>query len=118
MNKSASGLEEEIGRPWQSWRGCVFGGSFALLAIILSSCATQKGGGVRSAEPPWRWISSTQAGAWKEMPLVTEPTLVLDPEPDQPSRTNTLQLDAKTTFQTMDGFGGCFNDLGWQALQA
>lgn len=52
------------------------------------------------------------------MPLVTEPTLVLDPEPDQPSRTNTLQLDAKTTFQTMDGFGGCFNDLGWQALQA
>ena len=25
--------------------------------------------------------------------------------------------DPKQVFQTMDGFGGCFNELGWTALQ-
>jgi glucosylceramidase len=55
-----------------------------------------------------RWISSTQAEPWKESPVTVAAS----------SGTNTLKLDTKTTFQTMDGFGGCFNDLGWQALLA
>jgi glucosylceramidase len=27
-----------------------------------------------------------------------------------------VKLDPKTTFQTIDGFGGCFNEIGWEAL--
>ncbi len=26
-------------------------------------------------------------------------------------------MDERTKYQTIDGFGGCFNDLGWQALE-
>jgi glucosylceramidase len=28
-----------------------------------------------------------------------------------------IEVDAAKTFQTMTGFGGCFNELGWTALQ-
>ncbi|MFZ4457047.1 MAG: glycoside hydrolase family 30 protein [Bacteroidales bacterium] len=53
-----------------------------------------------------RWISSTQTEPWKELPTSTVDS----------AGTNVLKLDVNTTYQTMDGFGGCFNDLGWQAL--
>jgi glucosylceramidase len=29
-----------------------------------------------------------------------------------------IQLDDHTAYQTIDSFGSCFNDLGWDALQA
>ena len=53
-----------------------------------------------------RWISSTQTEPWKELltSKVATPGI------------NALKLDINTTYQTIDGFGGCFNDLGWQAL--
>jgi len=62
------------------------------------------------AQPVVRWISSTQAEPWKEMPLILPGFIPAAPAP--------LQLDPKTTYQVIDGFGGCFNDLGWQALLA
>lgn len=51
-----------------------------------------------------RWISTTQEKAWEELENYSvkpgEDTLELTGEPDQ----------------VIDGFGGCFNELGWIAL--
>jgi glucosylceramidase len=54
-----------------------------------------------------RWICSTEKSRWQEL-ATTNAT----------AATNAIKLDPKTTFQMMDGFGGCFNELGWEALQA
>jgi len=56
------------------------------------------------------WITSTEAGPWVEQALVAAPA-------GTTGGTNVLMVDTNTTLQTMDGFGGCFNDLGWQALK-
>jgi glucosylceramidase len=32
--------------------------------------------------------------------------------------TNLVTLNPQTVYQTVDGFGGCFNELGWRALQS
>src|SRR5690349_9309107 len=61
-----------------------------------------------SAGPRIRWICSTEKSRWQEL-ATTNAT---------EAATNAIKLDPKTTFQTMDGFGGCFNELGWEALQA
>jgi glucosylceramidase len=55
------------------------------------------------------WISSTAAQPWQRMP---EPAL-------GPNRTETpplVRVALGTAYQTMAGFGGCFNELGWVAL--
>ncbi len=75
----------------------------ALIALTSSLCFAEK---TAAAQP--RWICSTQAEPWKELPVAVSTSPAAD----------ALKLDAKTTYQTIDGFGGCFNDLGWQALLA
>jgi glucosylceramidase len=64
---------------------------------------------ISSMAAPAHWISSTEGAPWKEMPVSAAAPAAGEP---------ILKLDPHTTFQTMDGFGGCFNDLGWQALLA
>lgn len=54
-----------------------------------------------------RWLCSTEKSRWQE----STPTQAQSPE-------NPIQLDPKTVYQTIDGFGGCFNELGWEALSA
>jgi len=61
------------------------------------------------AAPGLRWISSTQGEPWKDLPLPAVAAATGSPA---------LKLDPQTTYQVIDGFGGCFNDLGWQALLA
>ena len=39
---------------------------------------------------------------WQELVTTNAPDAAAD----------AIKLDPKTTFQTMDGFGGCFNELG------
>ena len=55
-----------------------------------------------------RWICSTENEPWKDIAAtqVTEPVAATAP----------LTLDATISYQAMDGFGGCFNELGWEAL--
>lgn len=36
----------------------------------------------------------------------------------QTSASPVIQVDEHTVYQTINGFGSCFNDLGWQALQS
>lgn len=58
-----------------------------------------------------RWISSTNENPWNDKTsMVAFMDKVGDNEP--PS----LILNNSKTYQTIDGFGGCFNDLGWQAI--
>src|ERR1039458_4114876 len=83
----------------------------ALLACLLlaaSSIPAQD----RLAPASVRWISSTESAPWKQVPI--EPA----PSSAQTSSAPAIQVDGRTVYQTIDGFGSCFNDLGWQALQA
>ncbi|UAK25239.1 glycoside hydrolase family 30 protein [Sphingomonas nostoxanthinifaciens] len=63
---------------------------------------------VRSPSP-LQWIVSTQATAWQPgqgaaiLPATTEPA--------------DINVDAQARAQTIEGFGACFNELGWDALQ-
>lgn len=74
----------------------------AILAGSLLSISVAKGANVV-------WVSSTQSQRWQTQ---SAPTLVAD-DPSNPP--NVLVVPSKT-YQTIDGFGGCFNELGWVAL--
>jgi glucosylceramidase len=56
-----------------------------------------------------KWISSTSGKTWKERSVALRPAKVRDEV--------NLELDG-SHYQTWEGFGTCFNELGWQALQA
>ncbi len=55
------------------------------------------------------WISSTSEQPWQSMPA---PAL----EPELPNAPPQVKVSPKKTYQTIDGFGGCFNELSWVAL--
>jgi glucosylceramidase len=55
------------------------------------------------------WISSTGQQPWKSMPAPVIGTA-------NPNTSADVQVELATTYQTIDGFGGCFNELGWSAL--
>jgi glucosylceramidase len=57
------------------------------------------------------WVASTQAAPWQEMPAPLQSTAA-------GAESNVLRLNPAEVNQTIDGFGGCFNELGWDALQA
>ena len=59
-----------------------------------------------------RWISSTKGKPWVDM------TRDATANENQVSTSPVIKLDPHTTFQVIDGFGGCFNELGWQAILA
>jgi len=57
-----------------------------------------------------RWVSTTEQKQWKEMQVQ-----VSQENPGSGSTPDTLEVTQETD-QTMDGFGGCFNELEWRAL--
>lgn len=57
------------------------------------------------------WISSTAEKPWQTMPAPA----VEAATPDAPPLVRAV---LHKTYQTIDGFGGCFNELGWTALGA
>ena len=69
----------------------------ALLAV-LASCA-----GAAAGEPV-RWVASTEGSRWQERTVASDPV----GEPD-------LEI-LPPRLQRVEGFGGCFNEIGWQAL--
>lgn len=51
-----------------------------------------------------KWIATSPTESWREkVPQLTEAA---------------PQLTATEHRKTSEGFGGCFNEMGWQALQA
>ncbi|HUO08905.1 MAG TPA: glycoside hydrolase family 30 beta sandwich domain-containing protein [Phycisphaerae bacterium] len=73
--------------------------SFVISGLLLTTAA--------SAATP-QWICSTAAVPWRQMPA---PQLTEDPaaKPD-------LLIHTQQPLQQIEGFGGCFNELGWQVL--
>ncbi len=53
-----------------------------------------------------RWVSSTDEKRWREKDIKLDNHIVRQPD---------LKVTA-TTRQLVDGFGGCFNELGFEAL--
>lgn len=54
------------------------------------------------------WIHSTTSAPWQTSPATLGPA-----NPDVPAD---VRVAKNKTYQTIDGFGGCFNELGWAAL--
>jgi glucosylceramidase len=83
------------------------------LTCAASFCSAQNSiaGAQPAGAPSLLWVSSTQAQPWLELPAAVLPQA-------QATQSTVLRLDPATAFQTVDGFGGCFNELGWDALQA
>ena len=54
-----------------------------------------------------KWISTTNDNAWVEKNVIemTEVDSLF------------IEIDTTKTLQTIDGFGGCFNEMGWETLQ-
>ena len=59
--------------------------------------------------PSIEWICSTDGNPW-----IRKSITVLQGQ--HPS--GSILIDPENTIQTIDGFGGCFNELGWEALNA
>jgi len=55
------------------------------------------------------WISSADQQPWQTMPSPSLTTAGSTVPPE-------VRIAPRKTYQTIDGFGGCFNELGWVAL--
>ena len=78
-----------------------------VIALLLLTCSNFA---QTNTEPPSvRWVCSTEKSHWREMAATNMSAEV---------GADFIKLDVTTTFQTIDGFGGCFNELGWEALVA
>lgn len=72
--------------------------SILALGCICCSCKTA---------PQAEWVSTTFDSPW-----VTHPEVVAVSETSEPD----VVVDLTKTAQTIDGFGTCFNELGWTSL--
>lgn len=71
--------------------------------------ARAAGSPMRYALPPNRWAVTTAAQPWR----VDERVQQLSARTDEPGDVE-LRLDGPA--QAMDGFGACFNEMGWDAI--
>jgi len=55
------------------------------------------------------WQSSTNAQRWADKGVIQ--TAAWDNDPS-----TSIQINEQTLYQEIDGFGGCFNELGWDAM--
>jgi glucosylceramidase len=56
-----------------------------------------------------RWYSTIESDPWLD-----RGTIGLTAKTD--SNPSVIEIDSNNRYQTIDGFGGCFNELGWKAL--
>ena len=83
--------------------------AFLVLLAFTLPLACTKAAAPAAAGPGVQWVCTTEAKPWATMPAV--------PLAADPAATPVLKIFPKRTLQTIDGFGGCFNELGWIALQ-
>ena len=72
-----------------------------LILIVLVSC---------QSTPEVEWVTTTNEAVWS-----ISSTEIQSSSPEQFS--DVIQIDPSQTLQIIDGFGGCFNELGWEALK-
>lgn len=53
------------------------------------------------------WVSTTAAEPWKQQP---------QPKLEAAATAADVVIETQKPLQTMEGFGGCFNELGWKVL--
>jgi glucosylceramidase len=80
------------------FRSRFLGGALALLSVLVAS----------AGEP--LWFSSTADDFWERMPT---PAF----ERGVPAAAPEVTVVTRRVFQEMEGFGGCFNEAGWAALE-
>lgn len=61
-----------------------------------------------SCSKPIQWISTTETQPWVKEKSPSYSSLANEP---------TLTIDTDCYLQTLDGFGACFNELGWISLE-
>ena len=76
---------------------------FWIITVLLIAVIGCKTG------PKVKWVSTTSDQAW-----TTNPEIVVSKES---GNKNTIIISTDSAKQVIDGFGGCFNELGWDALQ-
>jgi hypothetical protein len=80
-----------------------------------SSEGEEIGVSLRTPERVWKlqgaeWVATTQAAQWQRMNRLTISSV---------SETGwDVEIQVDTPLQTIDGFGACFNELGWTSLSA
>lgn len=77
----------------------VFAGTAVFLCLLFHAPAA-----------PVTWICSTAAQPWQEQ----SPPALIQSDSHMPPEVRVLP---HKSYQTIDGFGGCFNEMGWVALQ-
>lgn len=85
---------------------CRLSSLFFLSVVGALSCASPA---LAEGSSSIRWICSTETDRWREKTV--EPVV-----PGTSASDQRVVLDPTQTFQIIDGFGGCFNELGWEAL--
>lgn len=74
--------------------------STVLVLAALSSCTEKQ---------KINMVTSTMDTSWQETAFFSQ----------KPStEASSISIDTHTEYQTIDGFGTCFNEMGWQALRA
>jgi glucosylceramidase len=86
-------------------KSCIFSSGRILLPvflIIMFSC---------SQKEIIEMTSTSPAGNWQKQSIQIS---VTRPAPEKPD----ILIDSQKVEQVITGFGGCFNELGWEALQS
>lgn len=79
----------------------------AMSMVCILLFATDRSRAQQHPARALHWIASTSDAPWREMSL--QQTVA-------PGDAAAIRIDDRKTFQSMDGFGSCFNELGWVAL--
>ena len=82
--------------------------NIAFLAALAAAVAVCP---VRAAS--WRWKCTTPTETWVDKPEV--PVLDRAPVPTVPA--SAVLVSSKHLAQVIDGWGGCFNERGWKAME-
>jgi glucosylceramidase len=78
--------------------------------VFAFAFASANAASAQQTSPQVRWICTTQAHPWQDMPVTASTS-------PAPTDTPVVTVDPSVQYQKIIGFGGCFNELAWQALQ-
>jgi glucosylceramidase len=107
-----------MARPVQIGRRALLKGAMGLAGATMGPAAwartqANRAGGARAAAPQpavaATWVSTTETAPWQVKPLEGRGGFGWD--------TLDLRVRLDAPAQVVDGFGACFNELGWTSLQ-
>src|SRR3954453_10011854 len=90
-------------------RSLIQNGLFASGGVAVSLACGARVFSQETTQPVATWISTTEKSPWQERKIAS---------PGWRWDTLDVMLRRSETAQTVDGFGGCFNELGWTSLNA